>query len=426
MSGELKVSLGLREDGTVVHITELEKTERGLKCACVCAECGDALVARLGEVRQRHFAHHTDHNCTRSDESALHRFAKEVFSRHQRMKLPAVTVRSGYHEKDIAPAQYVHYTAAVVEQGYGNIRADVALLRPNGKPPLVVEILVTHAVDEAKLKELRVLGLPCLEIHLGGMFGLDEFDRAGLERMLIHQDYAKKWVCFPNEEQYRAELEQEVREEQEEQLRKEKAKREWLVRTEAKRRAQQDELVSEALQQAEAQRKEAELPDHPQWQKNSRILGLKTDNIPYYLNHPMKGEYLFTCHRAVWQSALFIPWVYNKRDENRSRDIHVEFATNNMHEQQSELLVKELYWAFRERPREFLGLADVIADYFGFLTRCGFVKHEFAYSGRVPYTQVYSCLLPTVFRLPPELNEPRYRFNSAGVVDTQTGEVIIL
>jgi hypothetical protein len=464
VSGELKVSLGVREDGSVVHITELdEQTERGLGCHCVCSECGDRLIARLGKVRQRHFAHHTEQNCTTSDESALHRFAKEVFLRHNEFKVPDVAVcldrtymtpvrpqpdapawQQNYESMTIYPAQYVQYMGAVLERNITeSLRPDVTLERAQGKAPLLVEVLVTHAVDEGKEALLKALGHPCVEIDLSNLHvGLDSFDRDGIEQLLIHGGGDEKhWVCFPESDKYEAQLREKLRVEREQerlayeedrraQERKRQAeaervrkREEWIVRTRAKRLERQDELLSPESVAQDDRRKEAELADHPLWKRNSRILGISADNIPYYLNHPLPGEYLFTCHRAIWQSALFIPWVYNKKDMKRSRDIHIEFATTNLKEKNPELLVEELYWAFRER-QEARSVAEVIAGYFGFLMRCGFVKHDYAAGGREAFTWVYSCLLPQVIHLPPELNSPRYRFGTKGIVDSETGEVV--
>src|SRR5699024_4826446 len=52
----LKNPFGLR-NGKIVMIADLKESERGERCGCVCPYCKAHFVARLGEVRQPHFAH---------------------------------------------------------------------------------------------------------------------------------------------------------------------------------------------------------------------------------------------------------------------------------------------------------------------------------------------------------------------------------
>src|SRR5258708_19034427 len=53
---------------------------RGLACDCVCAKCGKALIAKKGSVRRHHFAHLEITGCRGSQESVLHRLAKELLA----------------------------------------------------------------------------------------------------------------------------------------------------------------------------------------------------------------------------------------------------------------------------------------------------------------------------------------------------------
>lgn len=434
MADELKVSLGIREDGTVIHITEVdEATERGLGCNCICSECGDRLVARLGKVRQHHFAHHAVHDCVKSDESALHRFAKEVFQKHSRFKVPEAEVWWDYESKVISRALYVPYLQAVPEQPIGDIIPDITLVR-DGRPDFLVEVLVTHEVDEVKSAKLEALGLPCVEIDLSHLYcGLEEFDRDAIEQLLIHGDgYEKTWACIPNAAQYVEGLKEKVRLAEEEERRKaEQARRdaerrdEWLKRSEEQRFAKQDALLRDESLAVADTRKEAELTAHPMWKRNSRILGIEASNIPFYLNVPLEGEYLFKCHRAIWQTTLFISWVFNKRDPERSRDIHINYVVNNLKEKHPELLELDLYWAHRERPDlRVLSLADVVAAYFGRLTGYGYTTHLYAIGGRNPYSWVYECLRSDVVTPPPQYNDDRFKVRDHGLVDSVSGEVV--
>lgn len=53
---ELKNPFGLR-NGKIIMIAELQESERGVNCDCVCPYCKGKFLARLGKSRQHHFAH---------------------------------------------------------------------------------------------------------------------------------------------------------------------------------------------------------------------------------------------------------------------------------------------------------------------------------------------------------------------------------
>ncbi len=97
-------------DGRVVHISEVF---RGLKCGCICSECGSRLVARKGLKRKHHFAHESSDVCLNAGETGLHKAAKGILVRRKEIVLPDVRVEYGYikpsrsfdgHEIDIENA----------------------------------------------------------------------------------------------------------------------------------------------------------------------------------------------------------------------------------------------------------------------------------------------------------------------------------
>lgn len=50
------IPFGIDASGAARDATSVEN---GLKCGCSCPSCGGELVARQGEVRVHHFAHHS-------------------------------------------------------------------------------------------------------------------------------------------------------------------------------------------------------------------------------------------------------------------------------------------------------------------------------------------------------------------------------
>lgn len=123
------VPFGVRQ-GRLIHVSELDDSERGLACGCVCPSCGDRLVARLGAVRAHHFSHAANRSCEGNRESALHLFAKEVFQRHDRFKTPVMEVSWRLESEVVCDPVHVPYEQVLVEPDYGSVRPDIVLVPP--------------------------------------------------------------------------------------------------------------------------------------------------------------------------------------------------------------------------------------------------------------------------------------------------------
>jgi hypothetical protein len=174
--------MGLRKDieilhalraGAIVHVSEVA---RGLDCGCVCARCGDALVARKGAYREHHFAHYRDSDCSGVAESLLHRLAKELLSNAKVLALPSSIYRAKSKprfgvpvsiEREILAASRVCISSVAVEQSLGSIVPDLPLRSDEGD--LILEIAVSHRVDRAKLRHIRRMNIPTLELSLTGL-----------------------------------------------------------------------------------------------------------------------------------------------------------------------------------------------------------------------------------------------------------------
>ena len=57
--GEILNPFGIR-NGEIIAIRDVSESEKGLKCNCVCPNCGGVFQARMGNVREWHFAHTKD------------------------------------------------------------------------------------------------------------------------------------------------------------------------------------------------------------------------------------------------------------------------------------------------------------------------------------------------------------------------------
>lgn len=415
---------GIR-DGTIVHISELGPAHRGLKCRCTCPSCGDQLQAKLGDVRVHHFSHSPGRECTGNRESALHALSKEVFARNDRFMMPEARVWLGSDSLRVASACYVHYGDVQAEYSVAGIRADIALERADSsKLPFLIEVAVTHFVDEEKHDKLRQLDYPCIEIDLSTA-GLDfhEFDRAELERLLIHEVNNRTWIRIPGEERYLEELEAAAAERNRKAEAEAQRKAAWAERKRKERAMRVDHILSQEYQAEARARRNAAFGEHPTWAWVRRQLGLRDDNIPYYLNHKVGSEFLFTCHRTIWQSLVFLSWVHNKKRPGREPDIPVWYVADNLLERNPELIERDLIYSSKEvyrGPRP----AEPITEYLEFLEQVGFV--EKTWEGRKG-AAVFVCIRPGVVLLPREYNDPRYVLREPGCVrDRETGESIKL
>ncbi len=177
------------KDGVLVHVDEVP---RGLACGCVCPGCGGRLVARKGMVMAHHFAHAKGEDCAVGYETALHIAAKDALMEHRQITLPPVEVKfTSYRAPMVLPyPRTVSLESVVLEKRLGSIVPDV-LARVDGEE-LLIEIKVTHAVDDEKLEKIRALNISTIEIDLS------DLDRClpliDLKRHVIDESPRKTWL----------------------------------------------------------------------------------------------------------------------------------------------------------------------------------------------------------------------------------------
>lgn len=150
-----RVPLGLDADDRLVERTRAEKGGQYR-----CPACLAPLIVRAGAVRAHHLAHRADAGC--SPETALHDGAKrlvaEVVNDWLAGRAPGPTIDTGCARcyNGLAEPLLARFGEAVVERRLDDgLVADVAFVTPE-RVMGVVEIRVSHAVDEAKAARLTV------------------------------------------------------------------------------------------------------------------------------------------------------------------------------------------------------------------------------------------------------------------------------
>ncbi len=183
----LRLHHGVRE-GKLLHISEVAS---GLECECVCPRCGDRLVAKKGPIREHHFAHAAGGDCPTAVETALHRAAKEILERRKEIVLPSVGIEFLHRPpKVIAPEGRYQLDSVALEQRLGDFIPDVIAYVKDR--PLLIEIRVTHGIDDQKLERIKSAGISTVEIDLSA--APRDFPREVLEALVVEAGDHKRWV----------------------------------------------------------------------------------------------------------------------------------------------------------------------------------------------------------------------------------------
>jgi len=141
----------LNADGNAIYIDDVPN---GKNCACTCAECGGKLIAKnKGRIKIHHFAHESGNDSIRCSQTALHLLAKEIIAEEKKIPIP----RNGQID--------IHQMDSIEQEKFmGDIIPDLYVTCESR--PYIVEILVTHEVDEEKLQKIKQHKISAVEIDL--------------------------------------------------------------------------------------------------------------------------------------------------------------------------------------------------------------------------------------------------------------------
>ena len=164
-SKDHKIPFGLK-DG---HSISAEEADRGGGCNCICSLCDEKLINCKGEIVLPYFRHESGSDCVGGYESSLHLEAKEILSKIGKIMLPAVYASIGMERIKIYRQQLLEFNSDSVfyEKKLKGIRPDL-IIEKNGTK-LLIEIYVTHKVDENKKKKVMDMDVSMIEINLSKM-----------------------------------------------------------------------------------------------------------------------------------------------------------------------------------------------------------------------------------------------------------------
>jgi len=402
----VQLQFGLRKNKIVV-IGELSPNERGLKCGCVCPVCGGLLVARLGEKKQPHFAHYkaTDCDIASAQQTALHLLAKELIAEAKGMYLPAAAVRCGEafpsenagawqimqrlpRILEYRPAAFYPCSNVILEKKISDIIPDIIL--EQGNQQVLVEIAVTHFIDEEKQKKIEKIGLPVLEVDLSDLRA-EQLNRDELRNRLLSTPERKDWMFLPAtqarqvafdqySELYRKEK-QNIKTEAEQQL--QKAKR----REEKRKTAQQkyDQLLQPSRYRETLEKRRNDEETLRIIQQFRFFQDQACSTVPFFLDIPTTGDLVFDCDRRIWQAAVFDQFIYNRHmEESKPITIYIKRITSWVTKHQK---IFKLDWALMPKVFSYAGgsgysrslLEQSMKEFLWHLARLGFItKPEYS------------------------------------------------
>lgn len=184
------------KDKATGETRNIKDVESGLACNCVCGNCGGALEACKGKIRQHHFRHYSSAECKGAWESQLHLLSKAIIEEHKSIVLPP------YQGKYLTyGAKVQKFDSVLPEENQGDLQPDCLCkyTMPDGEErELWIEILNTHAVDEEKAQKIKERGISCIEIDVSKIFENDEvLDKDVLTKFLLESDKDRLWINNP-------------------------------------------------------------------------------------------------------------------------------------------------------------------------------------------------------------------------------------
>lgn len=150
------------DSNTLRHI---DSVENGLKCNCVCAGCGDRLIAKNNGVSGtiHHFAHYSKNENNICLMTQLHIVAQHFFLESQSLFIPPVSFQYKGQVLNQSEALANVYNADL-ETRIGQYVADVFLETNIGN--IVIEVFVTHRNQSDKTKYYQENKIPSIEFDL--------------------------------------------------------------------------------------------------------------------------------------------------------------------------------------------------------------------------------------------------------------------
>jgi hypothetical protein len=190
-----------KSDGTLAHI---DSVLNGSQCGCKCPGCGEDLIAKNnGKIKDHHFAHDQDHVCHHGYQTQIHLLSKTILLEAKTLLLPSFDLDFDALLKiTIQKEKTILIKDIQSEKRLDTIIPDIRVIDSLNQEYLI-EIKVTHAVDDLKKEKIKVLNLSCIEIDLSS-FELTSKDQLKTELLNVKKNW--KWVYLSDLEKKHEQL----------------------------------------------------------------------------------------------------------------------------------------------------------------------------------------------------------------------------
>lgn len=209
-------------DNKIIHIDEITPEENGLKCDCVCPICKEPLKANtLGKIKRKHFSHKADSDCINHLETVAHKLAKQIIEDNKRIIIP----RLSYNFETLVDEQNIEFTEVKLEKYFAdyNFKPDIIAtsIHNNKEMKLIIEIAVTHVVDEAKLQKIKCSNISALEIYIDTT-KLTGLSLNEIKHIILEDTSNKKWLFNRGEARKIKDIREKIRKRELERINREK------------------------------------------------------------------------------------------------------------------------------------------------------------------------------------------------------------
>jgi len=323
------------------RLFEPRQVPNGKACGCICPACKRPLIARQ-RAQTPHFAHGPGQDCAHAVETAVHLAAKQIIADQGELRLPVVRYSNLYKKEAglqiVCAEQLVKLETVTLETWLTDIRPD--LIATVGGQRYLVEIAVTHFVDEAKREKIYHHQIPAFEIDAGRLRG--SFTHTALSDLLFSGAYPAHWLYHPKLEEL-----------------SENSRQNYFKET-----AAEEEKIRQREEKFE---KYKNLPYRKQLAANRRRLKLDDAQFRKLICFvPWEGS--VRAPREVWQSAILA--YITQADDRPDPSLPCWVDTDDC--------LDWLKKVFEIQPQVPDGDQIAVFKYFKHLENLGILKHEFA------------------------------------------------
>ncbi|MCQ2589003.1 MAG: hypothetical protein MJ179_01130 [Treponema sp.] len=159
------LAYAFNSENKLVHI---DSVKNGLECGCICPGCKEKLVAKNdGKVREHHFAHVSGNDCGIGYQTIRHIWGKELIVANLLVPV-ALNGKKGFIKTNQIGMEITLSDLNIIPDVFARagLQFDYMGLSFTTDVPLIVEIYVTHKVDDEKAAIIKKAGIPAIEIDL--------------------------------------------------------------------------------------------------------------------------------------------------------------------------------------------------------------------------------------------------------------------